>query len=422
MLSKLKALGPGLLYAGAAVGVSHIVQSTKAGAEYGYVLIIGIVLAHIFKYPFFELGPKFTQTTGQNLLYGYAKIGKWALAVVAVLTVATMFTIQAAVTIVTAGLANKITGASLSPVVMSAVLLAICLSISAIGRYAVLDKLMKVIMVTLALTTIVAVCSSFFHTIPASNLTSGKVFSLVDPVDLMFLIAFLGWMPAPLDISIWHSIWSEEKQTSISSPNSSSMFDFKVGYWGTALLGVGFLLLGANVIYGTGTELASGGVAYAQQLIDIYVSSIGPWSYWIIAIAAFTTMFSTTLTCLDAMPRVLTKIHTVWKGEMWKPELDADVVHKPGKSDFKSRLFWLFVIAIGALIILQFFITDMKQMVNVATSFSFLTAPILAVLGILIVKRQLPVNFWTNGRFVVAYLGVIFLVTLGAIYIRLVIS
>ena len=154
MLQKLKVLGPGLLYAGAAVGVSHIVQSTKAGAEYGYILIVGIILAHMFKYPFFELGPKYTQLTKQNLLHGYAKIGNWALGIVAILTVATMFTIQAAVTIVTAGLAIKITGINVTPVMMSAALLTICLAISAIGKFSVLDKLMKVIMITLSITTV----------------------------------------------------------------------------------------------------------------------------------------------------------------------------------------------------------------------------------------------------------------------------
>ena len=35
----LKAIGPGLLWAGAAIGVSHIVQSTRAGANFGFELI-----------------------------------------------------------------------------------------------------------------------------------------------------------------------------------------------------------------------------------------------------------------------------------------------------------------------------------------------------------------------------------------------
>ncbi len=420
MGSKLKALGPGLLYAGAAVGVSHIVQSTRAGAEYGYILIIGIVLAHIFKYPFFELGPKYTQHTKQNLLHGYAKISKWALVIVAILTVGTMFTIQAAVTIVTAGLALKIAGLEhlITPVAMSAILLGICFAISAIGRFNVLDKLMKVIMITLSITTVIALVSSFFAHPEILPNTSYNEFDLFLPIDLMFLIAFLGWMPAPLDISIWHSIWSEEQQKQKPKSNTSTgMFDFKVGFWGTGLLGVAFLVLGANIIFKTGVELSSSGVVYAGQLIDMYESSIGSWAYYIIAIAAFTTMFSTTLTCLDAMPRVLTKIGEL----MWdQPDRQLDKkVEVVSKKPVRARIYWMIVIGVGAVILLQFFIKDMKQMVNLATSFSFLTAPVLAILGILIVKKQLPEGFWPRWKYGIAFLGVLFLIILGVFYIIL---
>jgi len=51
--SRLKALGPGLLWAGAAVGVSHLVQSTRAGANYGFALIWVVVVANLFKYTAF---------------------------------------------------------------------------------------------------------------------------------------------------------------------------------------------------------------------------------------------------------------------------------------------------------------------------------------------------------------------------------
>ena len=38
----LAALGPGLVWAAAAVGVSHLLQSTRAGASYGFALV-GVV-------------------------------------------------------------------------------------------------------------------------------------------------------------------------------------------------------------------------------------------------------------------------------------------------------------------------------------------------------------------------------------------
>ena len=408
MLSKLKALGPGLLYAGAAVGVSHIVQSTRAGAEFGYVLIIGIILAHIFKYPFFELGPKYTQATGKNLLHAYSKLGNWALITVQVLTIATMFVIQAAVTIVTAGLALKITGlgGQISAATMSLILLLICYGISAIGRFSVLDKLMKVIMITLSITTLVAVVASSIH---ARQIVPGTAvdFSIVNPNHLVFLIAFLGWMPAPLDIAIWHSIWSEERIASEGKRDAKAgLFDFRVGFIGTAILGICFLALGAQIIYGSGVELEMGGLKYSQQFIDLFTTSIGEWSYTIIAIAAFTTMFSTSLTCLDAMPRVLTKIR-----EARSSSADFQL------SSHQYRLIWMAVLVAGAAVILFFFISNMGQMVDFATTFSFLTAPVLAWFGVMIVRKQMPKDFWPQWKYGIAYAGIAFLVVLSVIYI-----
>ena len=48
--------------------------------------------------------------TGESLLDGYHKVGKIFLIVCFVLNLATMFTIQTAVTIVTAGLASSLFG------------------------------------------------------------------------------------------------------------------------------------------------------------------------------------------------------------------------------------------------------------------------------------------------------------------------
>ncbi|MCB9261039.1 MAG: divalent metal cation transporter [Flavobacteriales bacterium] len=407
MLSKLRALGPGLLYAGAAVGVSHIVQSTKAGALYGFVLIIAIVLAQIFKYPFFELGPKYAAHTNQNLLQGFAKLGKGSLVVVAILTVGTMFTIQAAVTVVTAGLAIKIFGVNAAPWLVSAGLLLVCFGISAIGKFSVLDNLMKVIMIVLSITTVVAVVSSFYGRPDIGQIGNVQTFDFTKK-DIIFLIAFLGWMPAPLDIAIWHSIWGLKNKEAKSTSESDSMFDFKVGYWGTAILAVCFLLLGANVIYGTDIVLEDAAGKYAGQLIDIYTSSIGNWAYYFIAISAFTTMFSTTLTCLDAMPRVMQQLAVVWKNESQVATI---------QEERKSRLIWMAIIVVGAVVLLRFFISNMTQMVSIATSFSFLTAPILAILSILLVKKHLPPNFWPKWKYVIAWIGVFFLVLLSGFYL-----
>ena len=79
MIKFLQKLGPGLLFAGAAIGVSHLVQSTKAGSNFGFGLLWALLLINLIKYPFFQYGPRYTSATGENLLEGYKKLGKWTL-------------------------------------------------------------------------------------------------------------------------------------------------------------------------------------------------------------------------------------------------------------------------------------------------------------------------------------------------------
>ncbi|HIP76402.1 MAG TPA: divalent metal cation transporter, partial [Psychromonas hadalis] len=50
----INSLGPGVMMATAAVGGSHLVASTKAGAMFGWQLVGLILLVNLLKYPFFR--------------------------------------------------------------------------------------------------------------------------------------------------------------------------------------------------------------------------------------------------------------------------------------------------------------------------------------------------------------------------------
>lgn len=395
MLTKLKSLGPGLLYAGAAIGVSHLVQSTKAGALYGYTLAIAIVLAHFFKYPFFILGPRYAAASGESLVEGFASLGKWATGVLLLVTIGTMFTVQAAVTIVTAGLVQKMFATDIDTIYISTLLLILCLGILQIGKLTFLDKLMKITIVMLAISTLVAFSLSWSTRLP--HISYFPSFHFANAVDLAFLIAFVGWMPAPLDITVWHSIWS------VGGPRdrASTDFDFKVGFYGTAALGMCFLMLGAHTLFSSGIVLQSSAGGFASQLIDVFTSSLGDWSYWFILTAALTTMFSTTLTCFDAMPRVMSRI----------------VKQEYTSSLLQHIALWRVVLALGAIIILAFFATSMREMVNFATSISFLTAPLIALMCYLLVSQKKNLNLWSNAEKNLAKTGILVLFIFSMVYI-----
>ncbi|NOX47436.1 MAG: divalent metal cation transporter [Chlorobi bacterium] len=375
----LKIMGPGLLYAGAAVGVSHLVQSTRAGAGYGFYLMGILILANVLKYPFFEFAPRYAASTGKSLIDGYSKIGKWAVVMFAVLSIATMFTIQAAVTVVTAGLVGNVFGISMDAAQISGLILFFTMIILMVGRYAILDKLIKIVMVVLAVSTIGATIAAMlkgYHPNPEFT----KDFSWFKHADILFLIAFVGWMPAPIDIATWQSLWTVAKIEEMGERPSlkNALLDFKIGYIGTAFLAVCFLSLGALVLYGSGEELSANGVVFAGQLISVFTDSIGNWSYYIIAIAAITVMFSTTLTCLDAYPRVMKPLT-----EEFFPKLKI----KKSKFDFHSW-FWIVVVAAGALVLIVYLKNSMRFMVDMATTLSFVTAPLLAFLNYKVVTDK----------------------------------
>jgi len=361
LISTLKKLGPGFLFAGAAIGVSHLVQSTRAGADFGFGLLWALLLINLVKYPFFEFGPRYASATGESLLHGYLKLGKGVLIAYFILTIATMFTIQTAVTIVTAGIASSLFGGG-SAVVWTAIITAVCFAILMLGKYKALDSLLKVIVLCLTVSTIVAVLLAF---------TPEKIISFTqilpkDTVSIAFLIAFMGWMPAPLDISIWHSVWTVEKQKvdpSITPKNSR--FDFNIGYLTTTLLALGFLSLGALVMFQSGESFSSKGGEFANQLISMYTHSLGDGVKIIIGIAALTTMFSTSLTTLDGSPRVMQISTQLLTGKTWK----------------RGYLTWLIVLVLGTLTILFFFISEMGLLIKIATILSFLTAPFYAILN-----------------------------------------
>ena len=367
-------LGSGLLYAGAAVGVSHLVQSTRAGGEYGWALLWAVVAANVCKYPFFEFAPRYAIATGKSLQEGYHLLGRWAFGIFLLITVGTMFTIQAAVTLVNAGLLGIMLGGGIRVDVYAFAIMLVCAFLLLAGGYSALERTIKWVVVILTVTTAIAVITAAVKFDP-SRITVVRNFNWHSKTDITFLIALMGWMPAPIDLAVWHSVWVlEEKKHNPQLDMASARLDFHVGYWGTTLLAVMFLALGAWSMYGRGETTPEQSIPFAGRLISLYTSNIGTWSYPIIALAGFTTMFSTSLTVLDGYARTV---------------INGAKMLSPKMAHYEKRWYAVVVITIvlGAQGILSFASGNMRALVEFATVVSFVTAPLLAGL-----------NFWVMHR------------------------
>jgi len=396
-----KLLGPGILFAAAAIGVSHLVQATRAGAEYGMGLLWAVFIVHLFKYPFFQFGPRYAMATGESLLHGIKRLGTWVLVLYFLLTILTMFIIQSAVGLVTAGIAQYVFGFWDDIFIWMVIGTVSSALVLVIGRYKVLDILMKLVVVLLTLCTIVAVVIALKTNY--DNLSFEQVLPH-NMEGIIFLIALMGWMPAPLDVIIWQSLWSVEKsKTTKSYHTKQAIIDFNVGYGFTIILAISFLLLGAMVMFNSGEQFSGSAIQFSKQLVNLYSSQLGPASKIFISIAAFATMFSTSITTLDASSRVMDK--TV---KLLFPHRE--------KSDY---LIWLAILVIGTMIIIRFFVSEMGLMVKIATVFSFLTAPFFAIVILILVKSKYMSKEWQPGKWLTYYAiaGIIFLLGFSGMYV-----
>ena len=402
-IQNLKKLGPGLLFAGAAIGVSHLVQSTRAGADFGFGLLWALLISIILKYPFFQYGSRFALATKMSLLDGYYKLGKVYLLIFFIISIGTIFTIQTAVTIVTASLATTILGDSQNLVILSTLIILLCFLILLFGNYKFLDNLIKIIILALTASTLIALLVALIKNSNSFN------FSQVFPykTSIIFLAALIGWMPAPLDISVWQSLWIIEKRKSNTISFDEGIFDFNVGYFGTFILGICFLSLGALVMFGSSVGFSDVGSVFAGQFIELYTTTLGESVYPIIVIAAFTTMFSTTLTTLDASPRSMYK-----SCQLLFP-----------KTNFLDYKFWLIILSIGTICIFSFLLDEMGTLVQIATVLSFITAPFYAYLNLKLVTSNLMPSKHKPSKILInfSYVGLVFLTIFALVFLEIII-
>lgn len=405
-----KALGPGILVACAAVGGSHLVWSTRAGAQFGWSLLWLVVLANVLKFPFFYYGQRYTSATGESLLAGYKRLGiryVWIFLGINVLT----GTINIAGVGMLSGALLAGYGISwVSVPVLTVCLIGLCTGLLLLGHYKLLDSLAKIIITLLAIGTVIAVCLAIPN---RPDLPSD--FQAPTPytwASFAFIISLLGWMPAPIDLSAWSSLWmfSREKQTGHFATVKETTIDFYLGYGAATVLAVLFVALGAMVMFGTGEEFAAGGVGFSRQLVNLYTATIGSWSHYLILSAAFITMFSTTLTCVDGYPRSLAACCAL-------------IGNLEAKQFGRIQRIWIVVSAGAASLVVVFFVQNLLQLLTFAAVVSFLTSPILAWINLRVMTGPLVPEQHRPGKalLLLSWLGIGFfvLMSVGFIYTQL---
>ena len=371
-------LGPGLVYAGVAIGVSHLVQSTTAGANFGLIMCAYMVFVCLVKYPTFLFGARYTGATGKTLVDGYEEMGKWIVLLYFALQMFEYTFAISGVVITTVGMVKSVFGIGIGDIPLAFMLIIACILILSIGRYPILEDITKTLVISFTVVTvIVAMVAVFGIDTGGAELSSSIEFNTPT---ILFLVAAAGWMPTGTAGAVGISLWVKAKAKRLQRPVTleEANFDFNVGYGASIFTAVCFVILGTYVLHINQVPLETSGAGFATQFMNIFSSIIGGWIYPFVAFAAITVMISTLLTLVDLLPRTSTEIVT-----RLQPVLEVN----------ESRIYNGFIIVelllVGAVLLLL--LDQFNTFINLVTSMGFIVAPAVSILNhYVIFSDQVP--------------------------------
>lgn len=273
------------------------------------------------------------------------------------------------------------TSVGLSSISLAIIIVAVCWFFLIAGHYKLLDGVTKWIMIALVSATVLAVMiAAGKPTVMVADFVPASPWNLAT---LGFIVALMGWMPAPLEFAAITSMWTSAKRKADNTTHRQGLLDFNVGFLVSAILALFFLALGVFVQYGSGQEIQTAGVAYIDQLINMYTATIGEWSRLLVAFVAFMCMFGTTITCADGYGRA--------NAECWRLIKGEDEINK------KQIAFWTTYAIGGGLVIISFFAGQLGAMLKFAMISAFISAPIFGWLNYSLVKNHKKLSAGMNA-------------------------
>ncbi|BFM06829.1 NRAMP family divalent metal transporter [Halioxenophilus aromaticivorans] len=364
-LGLFKRLGPGILFAVSAIGTSHVVQSTRAGAEYGAYMWIFIVAACVVRYPAFRFGAEYAAITGRSLIDNYFMQGRWAVAIFIVDLLVNMSIATAAISFVAAGVVDYVFNLTIPNNITAILLIAFCVVFLTTGHYKLLEKTSKLLLFVFSLVVLAAVI----------KLSPGQNYSLQEfwlPQEgfsqqtLIFTVALAGWMPTAIIAGSFQSLWVCRKMATSNGAftRKDALLDFNIGYAITIFFALCFLMLGVFMA-AQGVSISGSSGEYSSQMVGVIASALGDWAKVISSIAILAILFSTVLTLVDACPRAAAYLAGEIKTSLQQKQQQA----------YRVAMCLQFLVA-GVILLL--FAKSFRSFLDFATTISFLGAPMLA--------------------------------------------
>lgn len=372
--------GPGLMFAASAVGVSHLVQSTRGGAEFGPAILLVIILICLLKYPLFLFGAWYTTVTGNTIIEGYRRLGRWILYVIFGIYIFELPFAIAGISVASAGVLKSSLQLDLSDEAGALLLVAACLLLSAFGRYRSLEQVARACVVLFLVCIVVGAAVAMLDNV------NNYAFAL-EPLplhadNLLFLVALAGWMPVGVGGAIGISLWVHAKHQRIGYrlPLRDVRLDFDLSYVIVIFTACCFALLGIYTLFASQNLLAGDSVAFTERLFAVLTSAFPQWVHVLIVIGANVVLLSSLVIVVDLLPRLATTL-----------ALTLFPQHASPRNQRRLHLAFIGYELLCVSLVVSLLLRSFTDFIDMVTSLGFLATPIIAWINHKVVfSDQLP--------------------------------
>jgi Mn2+/Fe2+ NRAMP family transporter len=375
---KLKNIGPGLVIAATGLGAGDLIAASVAGASFGTTILWAAILGALMKFAMNEGLTRWQLATGSTLLEGWVQRLPKIISLYFFVYLLLWSFIVAGALIAGTGLAAHALFPELSVEVWGIIHSLLAVILILVGRYALLENLMKFFMGLMLL--VVIICAAMVAAdIP--GILSGLLVPSVPEGSILFIISVIGGVGGSVTL-LCYGYWIREREWNRPEDLPRSRFDLVVAYSLTGLFGIGIMIIaaGVNAEVMTGPQMALG---VANHLGSV----IGPFGKWCFLIGFWSAVFSSML--------------GVWQGI---PYLFADFVqqytYKPDKPvpvDLQSRAYrgYLLYLAIPPMLLLM--INKPVWLVVMYAAAGAFFMPLLALLLLIMNNRRDWLGDLKNG-------------------------
>ncbi|WP_205520850.1 Nramp family divalent metal transporter [Propylenella binzhouense] len=286
--ARWRLIGPGIVVAATGVGAGDLVATLVAGSRYGYALLWAAIVGCVVKIALAEATGRWHLATGETMFSGWRSLGAWTSVYFGIYVVIWGFLYGA-----TAMTASALPLNALFPALSLntwAVISGIAgLLFVAFNKYAIFETVMKVLIGIMFL-TVVTLAFLVAPNVPAA--LAGLVPTVPSGAGV-YTLGLIGGVGGTITMAAY-GYWVNEKGWTTPAWIPVMRLDNRVGYIVTGVFVIAMLIIGAELLHATQTELM-GGDRGLLDLDDILRERYGPIVSTMFLVGFFTTSFSSLL-------------------------------------------------------------------------------------------------------------------------------